>query len=372
MGWLTEAERKDLADALRDAGLTQAARRTLLFEGVHKGWVDSLPQDPAPLFQLLGDIQALDGQKKQLIDGQIPILIYLGNAVRLAEQLGQAELAAKIRPIRDRIASVIAGTPPPEIPLPDLAVKEVVVHTADFLSASFLDIGRQRSRAVARMEVPRVFDGQAKMIAPNKPERGFGTGWLIAPGLIFTCYHVIEARQAGEPAPNDTDWAAQAVGTHAHFDYLETGKDGVLRKVAEVISKDKGLDYALLRLETVDIDRSWFDNTSSNPQPRSANILQHPDGRPQEVSLRNNAVHKIVGNRLQYFTDTEHGSSGSPVCDDLWRVYAIHRAHQPAPANLIYQGSAVPYVNEGTLLDAIWNHLPQAVRARIDAARQGA
>lgn len=105
-------EQKDLTAALQEAGLGTAASRDLLLRGIHKGWVATLPHVPAPFFQLVSDINALDGQQKPLADGQIPIVLYLSNAVVLAEQIGQAGPAAQIRAIRDRIAPLALSAHP--------------------------------------------------------------------------------------------------------------------------------------------------------------------------------------------------------------------------------------------------------------------
>jgi endonuclease G len=56
------------------------------------------------------------------------------------------------------------------------------------------------------------------------------------------------------------------------------------------------------------------------------NIIQHPAGRPQEIAVRNN---KVIADDsadcyLSYETDSERGSSGSPVLNDEWELVALH------------------------------------------------
>ncbi len=56
------------------------------------------------------------------------------------------------------------------------------------------------------------------------------------------------------------------------------------------------------------------------------NIIQHPAGRRKEIAVQNNQVSKLFENAVLYKTDTEPGSSGSPVFDNLWQIVALHHS----------------------------------------------
>ncbi len=56
------------------------------------------------------------------------------------------------------------------------------------------------------------------------------------------------------------------------------------------------------------------------------NIIQHPRGRRKEVALQRNTITNIYTNRIRYSTDTEPGSSGSPVFNNEWDLISIHHA----------------------------------------------
>jgi endonuclease G len=56
------------------------------------------------------------------------------------------------------------------------------------------------------------------------------------------------------------------------------------------------------------------------------NIVQHPRGRRKEVALQDNRITKIFTNVVHYTTDTEPGSSGSPVFSNAWDLIALHHA----------------------------------------------
>lgn len=54
-------------------------------------------------------------------------------------------------------------------------------------------------------------------------------------------------------------------------------------------------------------------------------IIQHPGGRPKEIVLFNNTFTTLYENFLEYETDTEPGSSGSPLFNNQWELLGIHQ-----------------------------------------------
>jgi len=59
------------------------------------------------------------------------------------------------------------------------------------------------------------------------------------------------------------------------------------------------------------------------------NIIQHPNGEPKQLAIRNNQVVDELELFLHYRTDTDPGSSGSPVFNDQWEVVALHHSGVP-------------------------------------------
>ncbi|MEO1159906.1 MAG: trypsin-like peptidase domain-containing protein [Pseudomonadota bacterium] len=59
-----------------------------------------------------------------------------------------------------------------------------------------------------------------------------------------------------------------------------------------------------------------------------ANIIHHPKGLPKRASLEKNKVVDLgfAEVLVHYSSDTEQGSSGSPVLNDDWRLFALHHA----------------------------------------------
>ena len=96
---------------------------------------------------------------------------------------------------------------------------------------------------------------------------------------------------------------------------------------------------------------------------QTANIVQHPDGRPKEVALQENEIRSIHASVVRYTTDTEPGSSGSPVFNNSWQLIALHHsAGDQTPT-----GEWVN--NEGVRIDKIIDHIkanvPLAVAAEL-------
>ena len=92
--------------------------------------------------------------------------------------------------------------------------------------------------------------------------------------------------------------------------------------------------------------------------------MQHPQGRPKEIAIQENRVTAIYPNVIRYTTDTEPGSSGSPVFNNSWRVISLHHSageQNPATGEWIN--------NEGIridrLIEAIKKNTPVAVQKEM-------
>ena len=83
------------------------------------------------------------------------------------------------------------------------------------------------------------------------------------------------------------------------------------------------------------------------------NIIQHPGGNQKRVSMYSNSVVFVGGNKVQYLTDTEPGSSGSPVFDKQWNVAALHHSGGWLTEPGAPDKSRQFYRNEGVLIDVV-------------------
>ena len=72
------------------------------------------------------------------------------------------------------------------------------------------------------------------------------------------------------------------------------------------------------------------------------NVIQHPQGRKKEVVVQQNQLTDVHTNVIHYFSDTDYGSSGSPVFNNTWDLMALHHAREPSES-----------ANEGVRIDKI-------------------
>jgi endonuclease G len=133
-------------------------------------------------------------------------------------------------------------------------------------------------------------------------------------------------------------------------------------KATKVESASKELDYAVLRLADT-VDRSALKLAPQRVEMNATtympvNIIQHPQGKSKRVAFRNNLVTAADTELIRYFTDTDFGSSGSPVCDDNWQVVALHRGAKYVQG-VKYQGKDTAYVNFGSQIQTVLQNLRQ-------------
>lgn len=234
----------------------------------------------------------------------------------------------------------------------------------DLVTVRWFAAGAAVAPAVAYLRVPRFKDG-----APFKHERPVGgTGFLIAPDLVMTAFHVVEARDrvAGEAPASAADRDAQVAALRLMFDYERRDANdrpaGTELAAVALVAFDVGLDVAVLRLAQAQPTRPVTFRAHALPSPEdgvgfAANIVQHPNHEPKKVGLRNNAVYAVDGKQLYYFTDTRGGSSGAPVFDDEWRVIALHTGWDPIVGEEpVYLGRKHAVVNRGTLAARLIDH----------------
>lgn len=288
-----------------------------------------------------------------------------GVRVPAVERVDRGELVEANDPLRvarrvDRVSRFRTGADPDSVPVDapapalvaDAAERldlpgapqvllEKVINQPDFLEARYLEGGFVAQRTVGRVVI-RGTDGRTA---------GFGTGFLVSAHLLLTNHHVL-------PAPD------VAAGSVLQLDF-QRGLDGDPLPVVEVgldpeafFVADPELDFALVAVAGAPASTAPFgwcrltDAQGTVVIGESVTIVQHPAARRKEVALRENRLVDIPEQVLHYVTDTEPGSSGSPVFNDQWEVVALHHASVPDPAP-----GGTGSLNEGIRISRILRHL---------------
>jgi endonuclease I/V8-like Glu-specific endopeptidase len=194
---------------------------------------------------------------------------------------------------------------------------EAIVGMSQIMSANFLERGTRAS-----LSVGRIVTGPRR--APD------GTGFLVSQDLLITNAHVIA--DADDALDHIVQFNYSAPGTGADITPVE------FRFQPHRLflhSPPNELDYALIAVEprnAAGADLLRFGWNALTPRGNEidvgerVNIVHHPGGSPKRVSIRQNFVAPSTEDFLHYMTDTEPGSSGSPVFDDEWQVVALHHA----------------------------------------------
>lgn len=203
----------------------------------------------------------------------------------------------------------------------DSIALERIIRKSDLMSVNYLEFGLQVSRSVGRIRIQTA----TRRIA------GYGTGFMVSPQLLLTNNHVLPNRQV-------------ASFSQVEFNFQD-GTDG--QPLLSVIFNldpgaffvtDKDLDYTLVAVR--DNKRDGFSLSSFGWNPlveeegkvilgEYLNIIQHPNGEPKQLALRENQLIDVLPDFLHYQTDTAPGSSGSPVFNDQWEVVALHHSGVP-------------------------------------------
>lgn len=221
-----------------------------------------------------------------------------------------------------------------------------------------------------------------------------GSGFLAAPGVVMTNYHVVR----------DADWKSIQV----EFDY-QAAADGSLtpsryyRVSGPLIASspyhnvdsrhpkppapppdDTALDYALLPIDGKPEEARMSDGRPRGvipppaPVPRLVEgmpllILQHP--KKPDKNLEGPDLHPLRfafdevtevnenASRVRYRVNSEPGSSGSPCFDADWNLVALHHSGDPReiePAEY----------NEGIPIATIRRTLQDGVREQLGWARE--
>lgn len=357
--FLPQEELVRVRNAALEAGLADPVLRPALLKGIPAHFTATLQRPIGPLQQVHTDLNAMN-QVERLIDGLVPLEIWLHNAI---EQTPEQGPRAVLQGALDTVAREITGEAVLPADMMPGEFKEEIVLQDDTVPYEFLHGGIRAGASVALLRIPPYESGAP--LLPSYPHGG--TGWMVAPGLLITNHHVVMARswESGvRPFVSDEDLRLQALMSRSRFDFIENASASPEVTAGELAAWDEALDYAIVRLAAEQAPRPTL-KVATRPllvrerQRVPVNIIQHPGGLPKRVALRNNLVYRADERDILYFTDTRGGSSGSPVCLDDWTVVGLHRGTQKVD-EVEFQGGKTKFVNVGTQMSSIMAHLRES------------
>jgi V8-like Glu-specific endopeptidase len=187
---------------------------------------------------------------------------------------------------------------------------EKIIGENTLLPISVLEVALAAARAVARIRVnPAAGSGLV------------GTGFLVARDLVMTCNHVIPDRDSLGSGSCEFNYQLDAAGRELPVTEVRPNRDGLFHTDAE-------LDFSVFELETAVATSLGVPVRLAKKEAREGQrvaIIQHPGGRPKQISMHQNRVAFADQRIVQYVTSTEPGSSGAPVFDSAtFEVVAVH------------------------------------------------
>lgn len=205
---------------------------------------------------------------------------------------------------------------------------EAHINGNDVQPCWFLSRGAEIRRTVGRIHI---WDSFRRI--------GWGTGFLVAPGLLLTNQHVLNSLETAQRSRVEFDFEDNFDGTVSASSIFD------LRPDLFFVSSpaEHGLDYALVAVENKPRPESDRNNVTisdfgSNQLVKDEGKLvkgeaiyciHHPEGQGKQVNLRENRLMAIDdpsldGTWLHYETDTATGSSGAPLFNFEWLVVGVH------------------------------------------------
>ncbi|MBK6931053.1 MAG: trypsin-like peptidase domain-containing protein [Saprospirales bacterium] len=196
--------------------------------------------------------------------------------------------------------------------VPDEArLEKIIGPQNNLLRINWLEKALQASRAVCRVVCA---DGE------------LGTGFLTKDGYIFTNNHVIPSAEVARDARVEFNYELDSAGrTKSRTAYTLDSGDFIT-------SPPDQLDFTRVRVADNPGNplSQWgfveFDPGAVPTIGEAVTIIQHPQGEDKQIALNANEVLSVWNQHVYYTTDTEPGSSGSPVFNKDWKVVAIHHA----------------------------------------------
>lgn len=273
---------------------------------------------------------------------------YVGSADAFAPPPRLPGSAPTSKKLHRTLARIEEASRKHDLLVPSKKGLEKIIGDDDFVDiASWLYNALNLSKSVCKVETE---EGES------------GTGFLLKGGFVMTNSHVIASKE-------------QANSTRIIFNYMVDKENNVMDHVIYpldsslfVSSPEDELDYAIVKVnDTSSVPLSEWGfvelETFFNPKiGQKVTIIQHPNGNYKKMALPDDVIGNWK-NYLFYKTDTQEGSSGSPVFNKNWKVVALHHAgkneHSENGGFQINEEGEIKPSNRGILIKKIVEDLKE-------------
>ncbi|WP_234311818.1 endonuclease [Streptomyces griseus] len=252
-------------------------------------------------------------------------MLYADDPDRVAKRLARLNadwsLARSIEQTPTEPATSTGSTLPlaPETFGADVLGLERLMGRNNLTGVAFLEGGFRAARSIGRVTVAG-------------PAGGFhGTGFMVSPSLLMTNNHVLRS-------PEEAGHAVVEFNFQAGLDGLPLTPVAFALEPQRFFATDRDLDFSVVAVAErsqqgtplADFGRLPLDGAQGKAiLGEFVNIVQHPNGEPKQLALRENQIIDLLDQFIHYETDTAPGSSGSPVFNDQWEVVALHHSAVP-------------------------------------------
>jgi V8-like Glu-specific endopeptidase len=211
-----------------------------------------------------------------------------------------------------RLKGMVAGLNAYQFSVPEPArLEKIIGPKNNLLKINWLEKALAASKAVCRVVCA---DGE------------LGTGFVTKEGYLITNNHVIPDAKIAKEARIEFNYQMDASGKVMSRTSYQLDASDFKTSTPDL------LDFAKVKI----IDnpstplKQWgfleLDPTAIPTVGEAVTIIQHPKGEDKQIALNANDVLGVWNQHIFYTTDTEPGSSGSPVFNSDWKVVAIHHA----------------------------------------------
>ncbi|MBT2511438.1 endonuclease [Streptomyces sp. ISL-98] len=240
---------------------------------------------------------------------------------RLARLNADWSLARSIERIPTEPSTSTGSTLPltPETFGADVLGLERLMGRNNLTGVAFLEGGYLAARSIGRVTVRAPAGGH------------HGTGFMVSPSLLMTNNHVLRS-------PEEAGRAVIEFNFQAGLDGVPLVPVTFALEPQRFFATDRDLDFSVVAVAGVSqqgaqlADFNWLFLDAAQGKVilgEFVNIIQHPNGEPKQLALRENQIVDLLDQFAHYATDTAPGSSGSPVFNDQWEVVALHHSAVP-------------------------------------------